>query len=95
MVRLTYAVEQLELFDSEFFIGIGYPRKRAQSLMHSLCMTRNLALMLDVSRPSPLAFRHTTNLIVCPHVSFKNPLPGTEVPPRESVETRSVVITRE
>jgi hypothetical protein len=36
-----------------------------------------------------------TNLIVCPHVSFKNPLSGADVPPRESVETRSVVITRE
>jgi len=36
-----------------------------------------------------------THARFCPHVSFKNPLAGAEVPPRESVETRSVVITRE
>lgn len=32
---------------------------------------------------------------VCPHVSFDNPLAGPEAPRRHSVETRSLVITRE
>ncbi|KUJ13807.1 uncharacterized protein LY89DRAFT_687163 [Mollisia scopiformis] len=31
----------------------------------------------------------------CPHVSFDNPQSSREAPPRESVETRSLVITRE
>ncbi|KAK5049941.1 hypothetical protein LTR84_004060 [Exophiala bonariae] len=30
----------------------------------------------------------------CPHVSFPNPLAAADAPPRESVETRSIVITR-
>ena len=32
--------------------------------------------------------------IVCPHISFVNSRAGDGAPPRESVETRSVVITR-
>jgi hypothetical protein len=36
-------------------------------------------------------FKH----LVCPHVSFSNPQVSSEVPPRESVETRSLVITKE
>lgn len=30
----------------------------------------------------------------CPHLSFKNEYAGANAPPRESVETRSIVITR-
>ncbi|RMD44486.1 hypothetical protein DV735_g656, partial [Chaetothyriales sp. CBS 134920] len=30
----------------------------------------------------------------CPHVSFPNPLASPDAPPRESVETRSIVITK-
>jgi hypothetical protein len=34
-----------------------------------------------------------TDLIVCPHVAFENPKADPQAPPRESVETRSVVIS--
>ncbi len=34
-------------------------------------------------------------LAVCPHGSFDNPLARNSAPPRQSVETRSVVVTRE
>ena len=30
---------------------------------------------------------------VCPHVSFENPKASVDAPARESVETRSVVVT--
>lgn len=65
--------------------------------MHLLCMTPKPAPMLDVSKSSSLSYKtlRLERSLVCPHVSFKNPLAGAEVPPRESVETRSVVITRE
>lgn len=33
--------------------------------------------------------------VVCPHVSFQNPSAPEDAPPRQSVETRSIVITKE
>ena len=35
------------------------------------------------------------DILVCPHVSFVNPRSPKDAPPRESIETRSIVITRE
>src|SRR5438034_10750993 len=32
----------LEVLNSKFFLGIGYPHKRTQSLMHLLCMILKL-----------------------------------------------------
>ncbi|SMR55198.1 unnamed protein product [Zymoseptoria tritici ST99CH_3D1] len=48
----------------------------------------------------PLVFlsydsKSESNARFCPHVSFDNPLAGPEAPRRHSVETRSLVITRE
>jgi hypothetical protein len=37
----------------------------------------------------------TNKSIVCPHVSFDNPRAPTGAPTRESMETRSIVITKE
>jgi hypothetical protein len=42
-------VNTIEWADSNFFVGIGYPHKRAPSRMYLLCMTRKLEPMLDVS----------------------------------------------
>jgi hypothetical protein len=51
MVRLAYTAEHARIIDLNFFVGTGYPRKRALSLMYLLCMIRKLEPMLDVSRP--------------------------------------------
>jgi len=39
--------------------------------------------------------KKSDNLSVCPHVSFRNPQAPENAPPRQSVETRSIVITKE
>jgi hypothetical protein len=54
--------------------------------------------MLDVS--SMLSSKDAlaeivSNNLVCPHVSFDNPAASRQAPPRESIETRSLVITKE
>lgn len=51
--------------------------------------------MLDVSIITICLMFRTKVITVCPHISFPNPLSPSGATPRESVETRSVVIHRE
>jgi hypothetical protein len=60
MVRLAYTAEHARIIDLNFFVGTGYPRKRALSLMYLLCTIRKLEPMLDVSRPLSLASTRLT-----------------------------------
>jgi hypothetical protein len=78
--------------------GTGYLSKKTPSRLLSLCMTQKLDPMLDVS--SMLSSKDAlaeivSNDLVCPHVSFDNPGASRRAPPRESIETRSLVITKE
>jgi hypothetical protein len=66
----------------EPFVFVMYDTKGGE---HARCeeMARSL------SRP------YTDLPTVCPHVSFNNPIALDDAPPRQSVETRSIVITKE
>ncbi|KAK1636211.1 hypothetical protein BDP81DRAFT_429249, partial [Colletotrichum phormii] len=53
--------------------------------------------MQDVCPANRFRILADTSLILaadCPHVSVHNPLAPPNAPPRESVETRNLVITR-
>lgn len=85
-------------FKPDLFEGTGYLSRKVQNLLLLLCMIPKLDLMQDVRSIVFLQnflLRIISDSLVCPHVSFDNPQASKEAPPRESIETRSLVITKE
>lgn len=83
------------------FIGTGWKSKCRQNHLSLSCMILKMEIMLAVSFLSHVRVNiwcnrcwHTLQK-VCPHVSFNNARKSSNAPPRRSVETRSIVITRE
>lgn len=78
--------------------GTGWRSRLRLSLLLLSCMIRKPVTMLAVCPImyiNSICFKLILVVAGCPHVSFVNPLAPKDAVPRESMETRSIVITKE